>query len=147
MTDYSIRHTPERKTIEATGEHPGVEEGEPLGLQIEGQTTFAFNPPTDSYTEDDLILLVENVLGGRRFEYGRDPDEPYYMVAFRSGEYSYYHVAVQGDDSITLFVQTATTEESVEEFHMLLEQVSNEEWDVEKHETDLTGSGPNVESS
>lgn len=144
MVDYSINHTPERTTIEATGETEHFEEGEAVGSSIEGSTTFTFKPKNVEYIKQDYINLIEDILEKYNFfTHGEDPFDPYYHVVSERIDWSHYHLAVEGDKYIALFVQPNTTEESVKHFHEILEEETAEPWTVEKHETDLNGSGAN----
>lgn len=140
MPDYEINHTPERSTVsvqEADGEEKAI------GTTIEGTTHFSFRPEEIEYSEDDFKSSVEDVLEGEGFEFKKESYEPYYHVIYTKHDWSHYHLAVQGDDHISLFVRTSTTERSVEDFHNLLAGTTDTDWNVEKNETDLTGSGSN----
>lgn len=140
MSDYSINHTPEQNTIMVEDED-GEEEA--IGTTIEGSTHFSFKPEETEYSEVDFKNAITTVLESGGFEFDKDIGEPYYHVAYTKHDWSHYHLAVQGDDRISLFVRTSTTERSVRDFHSLLAERTGDEWGVEKSETDLTGSGSN----
>jgi hypothetical protein len=142
MSDYNINYTPERNTIRASGEGTR-DEGEPMGMQIEGFTTFKFEPCDEDYSQEQFVDTVESILEREYFEFGQDINRPYYFVAYTRHDWSVYHLAVEKDKYIALFVRTVTTEQSVKEFHEILSQTTGHEWGVEKQATDLTGSGPN----
>lgn len=145
--DYEITHRPDKHAIRATGEGEREEE-ELMGMQIEGATSFHFTPQ-DDLSESEMDAIVRTILADSEYEHGGGFDEFYYMVADSyqtdEREASYFHVAIEGDKHVALFVKDTTTEESVKRFHQKLKAQTDCEWEGEKAETDLTGTGPRSE--
>lgn len=128
--DYTITHRPHRKNL------PNIP-----GFQISGSTTFEFIPEKQ-LTTTQYKNIIENILQQPAYVYSKSPDRNYYYCFAQSStdgkNASMFDLAIQSD-CLTIFVKTATTEQSIESFHTHLQNNTKFSWECRKHERNING--------